>query len=285
MNVRARPEPLDELARLIAHRNRARQVPAIAPVTGAKQAVLHLEFLAAAHSFVPALQGRRHVLGVQRDLPAPTHRPLHRQAAVFQPAAVHVVGASLGVGGPDHLRDRVGQEAVMLFTAAQGFVQLRIVNRDGGLAGDALHQLLIALAEAPGLGVPEKQPADHLARAADHRDGEIAPDRQMPGRHAVVRRTLSVTRVFGDVIQPHRAGPGERRAEDLGVARHGELFERLARDTRERVEHVRAAAIVAAHVVEERAEGGAGMRGGFVGHELDQPLEIALRRQTRTDAM
>ena len=50
--------------------------------------------------------------------------------------------------------------------ALRGAEQARVVDRDGGLGGDAYHQLFVALVEPPGLRMAEEQAAEHLARAA-----------------------------------------------------------------------------------------------------------------------
>src|SRR5687767_15378852 len=96
-------------------------------------------------------------------LPSQPKRLLVGNAAVLREAVVVVVVAAVGGRGPDHLRDGLGEETVLLFAALQRLVQLRIVDRDGGLAGDAQNERFIRFREYPGLFVSEEQPAEDIA--------------------------------------------------------------------------------------------------------------------------
>ena len=85
---------------------------------------------------------------------------------------------------------------------------------------------------------PRNRPPCTLPVRETHRHREVAAHRQMPGRHAVVRRIVAEARIRGDVGQPHDAGSGERRTENRGVARHREARERFPRRAGQRVQHV-----------------------------------------------
>ena len=83
-------------------------------------------------------------------------------------------------------------------------------------------------------------------------------------------------------VAAHDALAAERRPEDAGIARHGELGEGLPRHPREGVEHVRLL-VLRDDVVEEGAE--LGVEGGrrLVGERLHQPLAVQLRGQDAAD--
>ncbi len=109
----------------------------------------------------------------------------------------------------------------------------RIVERDRGLAGDAFRQTFLALTEPPGLRMPEKQRAEHLAGARADSDGEIGAHGKMALRHAAMG---AVARVRLDVVGAHDARPVEGGLEDAGGAGQPEAREGLQRSTRERIE-------------------------------------------------
>ena len=121
----------------------------------------------------------------------------------------------------------------------------------------------------------EEEAAEHLAPARHHRNREVAPDRQVAGGHAVMRRILPVARILRHVVEADDALARERRREHLGVPRHRELAELLARHAGDGVEGVVLAACVD-HVVEERPELGARDLGGRLGRRLDQPGQVEL---------
>src|SRR6185312_8096266 len=79
--------------------------------------------------------------------------------------------------------------------------------------GDPGDEALGALGEHPRPRMAEEEPPDHFTGARDYRGGEVAPHRQVPLRHAVVRRILAVARVLGDVVDPYQAFAGKGRSE------------------------------------------------------------------------
>ncbi len=164
-----------------------------------------------------------------------------------------------------------------LVEALGGLEQAGVVDADGGLGGEALQQALSPLGEHPDALVAEEQPADHLARARDYRRRQVALHRQMALGVSVVGRVLAEARVLRDVVRADDALAAEGRAEHLGVARHGEVGEGRLVDARQDVERVAFAAIVD-HVVEERAEVGAGQLDPGVDHRLDQAIEVEFGR-------
>ena len=106
-----------------------------------------------------------------------------------------------------------------------GPVELRLVDRDRRLRGDALHQALVALLEAAGLGMTEEEAADHFSGAADDGNRKVADDGEMALRHAVVRRVLAVAGVLCDVVGADHAFAPEGRPEHVRVPRHREFVE------------------------------------------------------------
>ena len=158
--------------------------------------------------------------------------------------------------------------------------QSRIVHGDGGLAGQTDHPVLRKFAEHTHVGVSEEQSTQHLAGPRAHRHGQIAADRQMSCRHAMIGRRLAVARILRDVVGEDDRGTAERRLEDRGVARHRELRKGLACHTGQRIERVALPALVD-HVVEERAELCARHGHAGVGDRLHQALVIEIARDRR----
>ena len=104
------------------------------------------------------------------------------------------------------------------------------------------HDRLLALREDADVGVAEEEPAEHLAASGRRRRRRGSSHRQVAGRHPVVRRVLAVARILRDVVDAHHALAPEGRPEEIGVARHREAGERLARHAGDRVERVGLAA-------------------------------------------
>ena len=65
----------------------------------------------------------------------------------------------------------------------------------------------------------EEEPAEDVAGPPFHRDGEVATDRQMPGRHSEEGRAVSVSRILRDIVQTDRAFATKRRPEHGGGTR------------------------------------------------------------------
>ena len=181
------------------------------------------------------------------------------------------------VGREQRALERLGGARALL-------VQARVLDRDRRLRRDPLDHPLVLGREHPGLGVAEEQPARDLAVARDHRHREVAADRQVALRHAVVRLVVAVARVGEHVIEPDDALAVERGGEDRRVARHREPLERAPLDAGERVEHVGLAG-VGDHVVEEGAERRGGQLAGGVGGELDDLLEFEPAGDRAADAL
>ena len=152
-------------------------------------------------------------------------------------------------------------------------VEPGVLDRDRRLGGDALDHALVVGGEHPRLRVAEEQPAGDLALGGHDRHREVAADRQVALRHAVVRRAVAVAGVGEHVVEAHDPLAVEGRGEDLRVARHREALEGRAVDARERVEHVRLAR-VRDDVVEEGAEGRGGELARGVGGQLDDLAQL-----------
>ena len=162
-------------------------------------------------------------------------------------------------------------------------IEAGVLERHRGPRRRADGQAFVLLGKHAGLRVAEEQSAEHGAVDALDRNGEVTLHRQMPGRHAVERLVLPVARILGDVVQAHDALATEGRRKHPGRARMRKMRERLPWRTRQRVEHVRVAGVLIAHVVEERAELGVGELGGGVGHLLDDRFAIERRRDDSAD--
>ena len=91
----------------------------------------------------------------------------------------------VGQRGEELVLERVGR----LGLGAGGLLPLvepRVVDRRGDLGGQPQHDLLFTGREHARVGMTEEQAAQHLSRPRDDRHGQVAADRQMSGRHAVV---------------------------------------------------------------------------------------------------
>ena len=192
-----------------------------------------------------------------------------------------------GLLGDPLLQGLVHMLEVLLRLAARGdlalggLVEPCIVDRGGGLPRHADDDPLRPLGEDAGLGMAEEQAADHFARPRYDRDRQIGAHRQMPLRHAVIRRVLPVSRIGQDVVGAHRARAGKGRIKRGRGARQRKIGERLALCARQRVERA-GHALRVDHVVEERAELGADELDCGVGHGLDEPLQAELGRERGT---
>ena len=160
--------------------------------------------------------------------------------------------------------------------ALRRLVEACVVDGDAGLRGNAGDEALGPLGEHAGLRVPEEQSADDLARPGLDGHGEIAAYRQVPLRHAVMRRHGPVARIGEHVVQADGQLAAERRAEQRGRARVAEVGEGLARCTRQGVEQ-EGVAVLVGDVVEERAELRAAQLGRRVGDRLHEGLQVELR--------
>ena len=163
-------------------------------------------------------------------------------------------------------------------------IEPRVVDGDGRLRRDPHHDALGAGVEYARLRMAEQQAADHLARARDHRRSEVAADRQMARRHAVKGSVPAVTRILRHIVDADDTLAFEGGREQRSVAGLRQTRERFFRRAGERVQHV-AAAIIRLHVIEERAEGGAGKLRRRVGHHLHSAAQVEFRGHRRTDTV
>ena len=108
VDVGGRPEPPGRAARLVGHRDRADEVPAVGPVPAA-QPDLGLEDLALTDPPVPHRGEPAEVVGVDGRPPALAQGRLGRHPGVLVPAGVEVVHRAVRPGRPDDLGHRVGQ--------------------------------------------------------------------------------------------------------------------------------------------------------------------------------
>ena len=161
--------------------------------------------------------------------------------------------------------------------ALAGLIKTRVVDRDGGLSRESRDNSFGALGKDARLRMAEEQPAEDFARPRSDRHGEIASHRKVAFGHAMIGRALSVSAIGKDVVRAHRPTAAERRFEDRGISRHRELFERLARRARKRVQRV-GLAVFPNDVVEECTERGVAQFDARIGDHLNQLFEIVLGR-------
>ena len=176
VDVRASAEPALDPAGLVAHRQGAAQVPAVAARSAVLEAVLDLVRIAGPHGFVPGIHAPKHVVGMEDGQPALVAVSLLGETGVFVPAAIEIIETAVGLCGPDDLRHGVGQGAVAAFALAQlllGLLLTRNVPEDD-------HQTCQAAVGDDGGG------------AARHGETQFRPcERRNPDGSAARRRRLS----------------------------------------------------------------------------------------------
>ena len=118
LDFRAGPEPVRDLAGVVAEWDRTHQVPSEAAVRRAPQPVLYLKYRPGLSRLRPGTQCPFPVFGMQKLIPPRRARLFHALPGVFQPLAVRVLGASVRVYHPDHLRNGVQQVLVLSCTAS-----------------------------------------------------------------------------------------------------------------------------------------------------------------------
>ena len=205
VDVRAGAEPLDDVAVLIAHGDGAAQVPAVEAVASPAQAQFEIERLARFHGVLHPLAGAGLVVGVDRRHPAAVGSLLGGQPGVLVEAAVEMVDAAVGPGGPHDLRHAVRHEAVAAHGAREFFLR-------------AAAQVALALERAPPgghLGVLRAHPAFQLGHlgAQPRLDTLVLADlaAQVPALRGDLGRTLAdLTLHAGTRILQLRRAPGRR---------------------------------------------------------------------------
>jgi hypothetical protein len=100
----------------------------------------------------------------------------------------------------------------------------------------------------------------------------------------VIRGTLSVSWILGDIVQANHALAVKRRREHGGRARLRKSLERLLGHTGQGVEHVGVAGLRIDDVIEEGAEFCVRDRGRRIRHLLDDRLLIEGRCHRDADA-
>ena len=169
------------------------------------------------------VRAREQPLGVMAEQPRP------RRAHALQPAveaghdeqilAQFPQPVAIGDGfdhAPLERFVQVAQRALRLRALGdlglRGLIEPRVVDGDRGLRRDAGEDAFGALGEHARLRVTEEEAAEHFAVARQHRRGEIAAHREMPLRHAAMRRVVAVARVLRDVVGADDAVAFEGRA-------------------------------------------------------------------------
>lgn len=123
----------------------------------------------------------------------------------------------------------------------------------------------------------EEQAAQHLTRARDHWNCEVAGDREVTGGHSSMRRVVAVSWILFYIVQPDHALAAECRAKKFRGARHRVAGKMAGIYARQRVEHVRAAFSVD-HVIEKSAEFRPCQLRCRIGHGLHNLMEVELTR-------
>src|SRR6185503_5760549 len=162
------------------------------------------------------------------------------------------------------------------------FVETRVVHRDRSLRSKTGNDDLVTLSKHTRLRMTKEQAAEHLARARDYGNCQVARHGQVALRHAVIWRTLPVARIFFYVVNTHDCLAAKSWAKEFGRTWHREMRKRLARHTGERVEHVRRAFFIQ-YVVEERSKTRAGQLSGCVSYSLHGVVQIKLGRDGFAD--
>src|SRR5258708_5585160 len=120
-DIGAGPEPLDDVAVAVPDRHAARLKPAVPSLVPA-HAVFHVIDAAPRHRIGPHLPGTLPVVAGQDVHPAPAGALAPGDAGVFRPWGANVIARAVRRGGPDQLRQRLGQAAPALLILAQGLV-------------------------------------------------------------------------------------------------------------------------------------------------------------------
>ena len=152
-------------------------------------------------------------------------------------------------------------------------MKARIVNRNRRLGRKPCDDPFGPIGKHPRPRVPEEKATQNFPGSRDDGHGQIASNRQMTFRHALVRRVLAVSRIGQNVVGSHRAASTESRLENRGVTRHREFGEGLPRYARECVESV-SFAVFPHDVIEEGAELGVAQLHAGIRHGLYQRCEI-----------
>ena len=150
VDVRVRAEPLDDLPAAAAHRDRARQVPAVRVVRRPAEAELVVVWSPSIERLLPELERARKVLGMRDVGPARGDAFRERAVEVIERALVHVVELTVRHRRPDLVGLRLGQEAVALLALAAELRELLLLQLLRLLP--ELFRLLVQLDEDGDLG-------------------------------------------------------------------------------------------------------------------------------------
>ena len=154
-----------------------------------------------------------------------------------------------------------------------GLMETRIIDRDGRLSCKPRDDLFGPIGKDMRLRVPKEKAAQNFAGSRNNRHRQIASDRQMAFRHALVRRVLAISRVGQNVIGTYGTASPECRLEDGRVARHREFGEGFPRNARQRVESV-GLAVLPHDVIEKGPELGVAQLHAGIRHGLNQCRKI-----------
>ncbi len=158
------------------------------------------------------------------------------------------------------------------------FGKARVVHGDGGLSGDGSDEGLAIRVEDGRLGMAVEDGAECLAGAADDGRGQIAADREMTGRHAVVGGVVAEAGILRDVAGAKNAAVNHGLSKDSRRARRGKAGECGKVDARDLVKLI-GAAVLADAVIEEGSESGSAEFQPSVKGDLNNDVNGALVRE------
>ena len=125
VDVGIRADPLHDASGSIVNGDTPAQEPAVRAVRGAPQSELRLELRPGSVRRVPPIHHPLEVVGVDHMTQVfGVGGLLPGQAGVLAPARVYILGPSLGVRRPDHLRTALGEDAEPGLAHAQAFLAL-----------------------------------------------------------------------------------------------------------------------------------------------------------------
>ena len=218
-------DPFAQRALVVDDRHRPDREGAVLAVV-APHPMLEDESPALRHRPVPGRHRGVEVVGMDAGAPAEALVFLAALARQRAPAFLHAVHAAVGAVGPQHaLHGRDGGAEARLRAPAFAVLgveraeQAGIVDRHRGLRCEARDEALLAVAEAPRLGMAEQQGAGDGGRARHHRDRHVAPHRQMAFRHAAERPVAGIVR---HVVGADHSLVAEARPEQRGFPRQAE---------------------------------------------------------------
>src|SRR5450830_1122943 len=250
VDVGAGAHPADDGAGVVAHGQGAAQHPAIGAAVVA-QAVLDFVGLAGSEAGLPGGARALLVVRMKNAVPAVAVRAPARHARENVPLGVVVVVEAVGQGGPDHLRQRVGDGAELGGALAQRGHALQAARAAGGgrLRFKVQHQGHATVAAIDGV---------HRGALPGAASGEQLDGARLAGGQHVFQSGAQGVRL-GEQLQQAGAAPIRRQRQQIarGAVGGGEV-----QAGRER-EHRRA------RLFEQMGEiGCGGGRVGLVSHQV-----------------